>query len=105
MTNPVCRDCGKECVWGKTKDGKPILYDLGPPHFVRCPAKNGATAQRQPSKSPLGGATDEAVTALRSLGYLKREAVAMLARVPAAVIAAGDVAQIVTEALKGKGGE
>jgi Holliday junction resolvasome RuvABC DNA-binding subunit len=92
MTNPVCRDCGKECVWGKTQKGKPILMDLRL-HFIGCKKR---PRKGQVSASPDQGAVDDAVELLVGLGYKKREAREMVGE------AKGDVAQIVTEALKGK---
>jgi Holliday junction resolvasome RuvABC DNA-binding subunit len=94
MTNPICRDCGKECVWGKTKAGRPILMDLRP-HFIGCTKRhiNGKSGS-SPARS---GALEDAVTALRSLGYLKREALAMLDGV-----APGEASDMVLAALKGK---
>lgn len=98
MTNPVCRDCGKECVWGKTKAGARILYDLGPPHFVRCLAKNGV----KPKKAPSGGhpltKAEEASVMLREMGY--KDAKDLLRDIPE-----GEPADMVLAALKRKGGE
>lgn len=103
-----CRDCGlaEDLEWGETKAGKPILMEIRRvPHFAICPAKkNGATARRQPRKSGDSPATEAALEALtgkppRGLGFKVREAKGMVERVPAAVIDARDVAEIVREAL------
>jgi hypothetical protein len=93
---PDCRDCGKKrLVWVETSKGH-VLYELGAPHFVRCPNKNGA-ADYVPAYSENALT---AIEALRRLEILERDAKKMLEGVPE-----GEPADMVLAALKRKGEE
>lgn len=67
-----CPDgCGKEhLVWVQAKSGDWVLYELGPPHFVRCkkrPKKDGQPS-KESARSVRSAATEEAVAGLVRLG-------------------------------------
>lgn len=77
----TCRDCCRQrLVWVTVGNGRHVLYELGAPHFVHCPKKNGAgDYQSAHSENAL-----VAIEALRALGLLVREAKDMLKDVPEA---------------------
>jgi hypothetical protein len=102
----TCRDCGKKrLVWVTTDNGEDVLYELGAPHFVHCPAtrKNGAKAPRQPRKSgdsPATEAHELAVAGLMALRYKVTEARDMLKDIPE-----GEPAEMVKRALQKMGAD
>ena len=41
---PTCNRCkSTSVVWGKTKAGKPMLYEASTPHFIYCSARPKAS--------------------------------------------------------------
>lgn len=104
MTKPKCAACLSEDVaYRMGKNGKPYLIDTKRPHFCAKRSKKAKRTGAIQSKEPVPSErTGDVVAGLVGLGYKVREAQEMVGRVPAEVIAAGDVAQIVTEALKRK---
>ncbi len=95
MSPSKCRDCGKKrLVWVTASNGQNVLYELGPPHFVRCPNKDGpGDYQAAHSENAL-----VAIEALRGLGLLMREAKELLKDIPE-----GEPTDMVLAALKKKG--
>lgn len=94
---PECRDCHKKrLVWVTSAAGRHVLYELGAPHFVRCPNKNGE-ADYVPAYSENA---QIAIQALQTLDYLARDAKKMLEDIPE-----GEPDAMVLAALKRKGEE
>lgn len=88
-----CRDCGKKrLVWVTAGNGKSVLYELGPPHFVRCPKHIAASAKKAGAASANPDAAD-AVLALEGLGIKEREAKRFVGAGP------GDTETLIREAL------
>ncbi len=104
-----CRDCHlKNLEWGKTKDGKPMLYEVRRiPHFAVCKAKtrqgkvpgaakNGSRGPSVPGKPGFKGA----LGLLIDMNYKRAEAKELLRDIPE-----GPAETMVLAALKRKGEE